>query len=85
MDWFWSIFGVGGSVAGIALIVYLQAKGPGERTEEDDARAFFDEHGHWPDETAEDAAQRMRAADEAARHAAAATRAGRTDVEVDGD
>ena len=33
-----------------------------ERFEEDDAREFFDEHGHWPDETPADAeARRARA------------------------
>jgi hypothetical protein len=29
-----------------------------ERFEEDDARDFFDEHGHWPDETPEQAERR---------------------------
>ena len=33
------------------------------RHEEDAARAFFDEHGHWPDETLEEAeAERARIA-----------------------
>ena len=33
-----------------------------ERFEEDDARTFFDEHGHWPDETPAQAAERARRA-----------------------
>mgnify|MGYP000020478757 CR=1 FL=1 len=33
-----------------------------ERFEEDDARTFFDEHGHWPDETPADADARARRA-----------------------
>jgi hypothetical protein len=35
-----------------------------ERYGEDDARDFFDEHGHWPDEDPADAeAQRRRSAE----------------------
>jgi hypothetical protein len=33
-----------------------------ERFEEDDAREFFDEHGHWPDETPEQARARAEQA-----------------------
>jgi hypothetical protein len=33
-----------------------------ERFAEDDAREFFDEHGHWPDETPEQAAKRAQQA-----------------------
>ena len=33
-----------------------------ERFEEDDAREFFDAHGHWPDETPGDADARARRA-----------------------
>jgi len=42
-----------------------------ERHEEDDARAYFDAHGHWPDETPEDVARRRAQADEAERIARA--------------
>ena len=41
------------------------------RFDEDDARDFFDEHGHWPDETPEEAAARAAAADAAERLARA--------------
>jgi hypothetical protein len=30
------------------------------RTGEDEARAFFDEHGHWPDQTLEEAEAERR-------------------------
>jgi hypothetical protein len=42
-----------------------------ERFEEDDARTFFDEHGHWPDETPEDAETRARRAAQSERLARA--------------
>jgi hypothetical protein len=42
-----------------------------ERFAEDDARTFFDEHGHWPDETPDEAAARARHAAEAERRARA--------------
>jgi hypothetical protein len=41
------------------------------RFAEDDAREYFDEHGHWPDETPEQAAARRAAADAAERAARA--------------
>jgi hypothetical protein len=44
------------------------------RHAEDDARAYFDEHGHWPDETAEEAARRAAQADAAERLARAQPR-----------
>lgn len=34
----------------IAWFVRFIATGRPERDEEDSARAFFDRHGHWPDE-----------------------------------
>lgn len=50
-------------VAGIIWILYVMRNGDKDRFEEDDARAFFDEHGHWPDETPEEAeAERARLA-----------------------
>ena len=30
------------------------------RQDDDDARAFFDEHGHWPDQTPEEAEAERR-------------------------
>ena len=45
-----------------------------ERFEEDDAREFFDEHGHWPDETEADAEARRRRAEVSERAARAEER-----------
>jgi len=41
--------------AALGYLVYLAARPDRERHDEDDARAFFDDHGRWPDEP-EDAA-----------------------------
>jgi hypothetical protein len=50
-------------VAGIIWILHVMRNGDKDRHEEDAARAFFDEHGHWPDETLEEAeAERARIA-----------------------
>ena len=38
-------------VVGIIWIIWVMRNGDNDRHEEDAARAFFDEHGHWPDET----------------------------------
>jgi hypothetical protein len=43
-------------VIGIGWIFWVMRHGDEERHEEDRARLFFDEHGHWPDETPEQAA-----------------------------
>jgi hypothetical protein len=42
-------------VVGIAWILWVMRHGDEDRHEEDRARRFFDEHGHWPDETPEQA------------------------------
>jgi hypothetical protein len=39
-----------GGVGAIAYMVRVAAGGHRERDAEDAARAFFDEHGRWPDE-----------------------------------
>jgi hypothetical protein len=50
-------------VAGLIWILYVMRNGDKDRHEEDAARTFFDEHGHWPDETLEEAiAERERVA-----------------------
>lgn len=50
-------------VAGIIWILYVMRHGDKDRHDEDAARVFFDEHGHWPDETLEEAiAERERIA-----------------------
>jgi hypothetical protein len=43
-------------VVGIVWIIWMMRNGDKDRHEEDAARDFFDAHGHWPDETLEDAA-----------------------------
>ena len=47
-----------------------------ERYIEDDARAFFDEHGHWPEEQPADQEARRRQAEEAERLARRSYRGG---------
>ena len=50
-------------VTGWFVKTVLDKNRDAERFEEDDARDFFDEHGHWPDETPADAAARVRRAE----------------------
>jgi hypothetical protein len=42
-------------VVGIGWILWVMRHGDEDRHEEDRARLFFDEHGHWPDQTPEEA------------------------------
>ena len=51
-------------VVGLAWILWVMRHGDQDRYDEDAARVFFDEHGHWPDETPEqaEAARRRLAA-----------------------
>ena len=46
----WSIIGVLGGIALIVFILWSLATGRGDRDREEEARRFYDEHGHWPDE-----------------------------------
>lgn len=63
-------------VVGIAWILWVMRHGDQDRYDEDAARAFFDEHGHWPDETREEAeAERRRLATSAGAPAAPVSRA----------
>ena len=39
-----------GSVAGVAGLIWVAARGHGERDAEDAARAHFEAHGRWPDD-----------------------------------
>ncbi len=48
LDW----ITVGAAILSIPLFVLVIRTGHDARHQEDDARAFFDEHGHWPDESA---------------------------------
>jgi hypothetical protein len=56
------------AVVGIGWILWVMRHGDTDRHEEDRARLFFDQNGHWPDETREEA--------EAQRASIAATASG---------
>jgi hypothetical protein len=48
-------------IGAIGLFFILRTlRGFDPRAGEDDARAFFDEHGHWPDQTPEEAEAERR-------------------------
>jgi hypothetical protein len=47
----WSIIAVIGGIGTIAVIFWFLITGRHDRDEEEAARRFFDEHGHWPDES----------------------------------
>ena len=44
------LVGAGLSVLLFNILFRIGASGDSERRAEDDAREFFSEHGHWPDE-----------------------------------
>ncbi len=44
--------------AAIAWLVKTILTGNDDRSDEDEARTFFDEHGHWPDEDPAEAHRR---------------------------
>jgi hypothetical protein len=44
------LIGAGLSVWLLNFMYRVSVKGERDRDREDEARAFFDEHGHWPDE-----------------------------------
>jgi hypothetical protein len=46
----WSIIAVLGAFAVVGVVVYFLITGRHDRDEEEAARRYFDEHGHWPDE-----------------------------------
>jgi len=59
----YAIFIVLAAVVGIGWIIWVMRNGDKDRDAEDLARTFFDEHGHWPDQTREEAeAERARIA-----------------------
>jgi hypothetical protein len=35
----------------VVVILYFLVTGRDDRDREEEARRFFDEHGHWPDES----------------------------------
>lgn len=44
------VIGAGLSVWLLNFMYRVSVKGESDRDREDEARAYFDEHGHWPDE-----------------------------------
>ena len=38
-------------MVGLAVLLWAALRGNDEREAEDAARAFYDEHGRWPDDT----------------------------------
>ncbi len=50
VDLFWSALAAVGSLAAVGWLIWIGATGDRDREEEEEAREFFDRHGHWPDE-----------------------------------
>jgi hypothetical protein len=42
--------GAAGSILLLNVLHRIGVSGDAERDREEDARAYFDEHGHWPDD-----------------------------------
>jgi hypothetical protein len=47
----WSIIAVVGGLLMVVVIFYFLITGREDRDREEEAREFYDEHGHWPDES----------------------------------
>jgi hypothetical protein len=47
----WSVIGVVGGLAMVGVILWFLVNGVGDREREEEARRYYDEHGHWPDES----------------------------------
>ena len=52
------VLSVVAAFAAIGWLVRVIFTGNDDRADEDDARQFFDEHGHWPDEDPSEADRR---------------------------
>jgi hypothetical protein len=46
----WSIIAIVGGLGCVGMIAYFIATGRHDRDDDEAARRYFDEHGHWPDE-----------------------------------
>jgi hypothetical protein len=46
----WSVVAVILGFAMCIVVVYLLIEGRNDRAREEEAREYFDRHGHWPDE-----------------------------------
>ena len=71
------ILAIAAAIGSVLWFAWVISTGHDERHSEDDARAFYDEHGRWPDETPEQAAARDADARGALARAEATTRAAR--------
>ena len=47
----WSIIALLGAILVVGTIAYFIATGRDDREADEAARRYFDEHGHWPDES----------------------------------
>jgi len=47
----WSVIAVVSGLAMVVVILYCLITGRDDRDREEEARVFYDEHGHWPDES----------------------------------
>ena len=47
----WSVIAIVGGLAMVAVILWSLVTGRNDRDIEEDARRYYDEHGHWPDES----------------------------------
>jgi len=46
----WTYVAFGLSVAMCGVVLYFLLQGRDDRRREEEAREYFDTHGHWPDE-----------------------------------
>lgn len=46
----WSVIAVVAGLGMCGVILWFLISGRHDRDHEEDARRYFDEHGHWPDE-----------------------------------
>jgi hypothetical protein len=49
-DTIWSIVAALGALVVVGVVFYYWIARDREREDEEAAREFFDQHGHWPDE-----------------------------------
>lgn len=62
VEWVVSIATLVAAIVGTPLIIWKVGGKHSDRLSEDEARDFYAEHGHWPDQTPEEAAAERRAA-----------------------
>jgi hypothetical protein len=52
------LLSIGAAFAAVGWLIWFVMKPNTDRFDEDTARAFYDEHGHWPDEDPSEANRR---------------------------